>query len=489
MALRRRGPPPAHDRRMAQPAPVRHLGRFPRRGGLRLAPDVVPRRHHGGDRAPGRSGSPHGGHAARPHRVLGRELSERAPTAVGTLLVRSADALRRILWAPGELGVARAFVAGDLDVEGDLFALLRVLRAVTPPDLRQLRLRLRRSRGIAAARRWACSAGRCRPRPRSAGRSGRRHSPVAGRPRREPPLRRRQRLLPARARPDHDLLVRPLHARPTPPSRRPRRPSTSSSAASSASTGHRDAPARRRLRMGLDGHPRRPPARCPGRRRHAQPGAGRRGAAPGGTGRAWPTGSRSACRTTASSTANSSTPSPRSACSSTSAPRKWPRYFETLAGLIRPTGRLLNHAISTPGGSVLGRRSFIGRYVFPDGELIDVAEVVGPCRACRVRGTRRRIPSRALQPHAALLGGQPRGELGRGGRPGRAGPVPHLAAVHGRLGQRVRRRRARRPPGPRRRPRRSGASGMPATRAGWEDSVSGNPVADDPGTGRRISGW
>jgi cyclopropane-fatty-acyl-phospholipid synthase len=52
------------------------------------------------------------------------------------------------------------------------------------------------------------------------------------------------------------------------------------------------------------------------------------------------------------------------------------RYFETLRQLLTPTGRLLNHAISKPGGSVLGRRSFVGRYVFPDGELLDVAEVI-----------------------------------------------------------------------------------------------------------------
>lgn len=47
---------------------------------------------------------------------------------VPTLLVRSPDALRRMLWAPGELGVARAFVAGDVDVEGDLFELVTALR-------------------------------------------------------------------------------------------------------------------------------------------------------------------------------------------------------------------------------------------------------------------------------------------------------------------------------------------------------------------------
>ena len=38
-----------------------------------------------------------------------------------TLVVRSPDALRRIVTAPGELGFGRAYVAGDLDVEGDIF--------------------------------------------------------------------------------------------------------------------------------------------------------------------------------------------------------------------------------------------------------------------------------------------------------------------------------------------------------------------------------
>ncbi len=44
--------------------------------------------------------------------------------------------------------------------------------------------------------------------------------------------------------------------------------------------------------------------------------------------------------------------------------------------LLVPEGRLLNHAISSAGGSRLGTRTFIGRYVFPDGELVDVGEVV-----------------------------------------------------------------------------------------------------------------
>jgi cyclopropane-fatty-acyl-phospholipid synthase len=40
------------------------------------------------------------------------------------IVIRSPDALRRILTAPGELGFARAYVAGDIDVEGDIYAAL-----------------------------------------------------------------------------------------------------------------------------------------------------------------------------------------------------------------------------------------------------------------------------------------------------------------------------------------------------------------------------
>jgi cyclopropane-fatty-acyl-phospholipid synthase len=52
------------------------------------------------------------------------------------------------------------------------------------------------------------------------------------------------------------------------------------------------------------------------------------------------------------------------------------QYFETLYSLLRPGGRLLNHAISEVGGSKLGPRSFFGRYVFPDGELLDLGDSV-----------------------------------------------------------------------------------------------------------------
>ncbi len=56
-------------------------------------------------------------------------------------------------------------------------------------------------------------------------------------------------------------------------------------------------------------------------------------------------------------------------------------YFRVLAGALAPGGRLLNHAISTPNGAQFDRRSFNARYVFPDGELQDVAAVVSAMEA------------------------------------------------------------------------------------------------------------
>jgi cyclopropane-fatty-acyl-phospholipid synthase len=47
-----------------------------------------------------------------------------SPDAAATLVVRSDDALRHIARAPGELGFARAYVSGALDLEGDLWAVL-----------------------------------------------------------------------------------------------------------------------------------------------------------------------------------------------------------------------------------------------------------------------------------------------------------------------------------------------------------------------------
>jgi cyclopropane-fatty-acyl-phospholipid synthase len=54
-----------------------------------------------------------------------------------------------------------------------------------------------------------------------------------------------------------------------------------------------------------------------------------------------------------------------------------PAYVSRLHGLLRPGGRLLNHAISWNAGPTdPDPDSFIPRYVFPDGEMLSLAETV-----------------------------------------------------------------------------------------------------------------
>jgi cyclopropane-fatty-acyl-phospholipid synthase len=55
-----------------------------------------------------------------------------------------------------------------------------------------------------------------------------------------------------------------------------------------------------------------------------------------------------------------------------------PAYTRRLAARLRPQGRLLNHCITRPNEDVppIAKRGFIARYVFPDGEIPGVARVV-----------------------------------------------------------------------------------------------------------------
>jgi len=55
--------------------------------------------------------------------------SEAGVDGAPVLVINNKRALRHIMWKPGELGVARAYVLGDLDVEGDLADGLRVMWA------------------------------------------------------------------------------------------------------------------------------------------------------------------------------------------------------------------------------------------------------------------------------------------------------------------------------------------------------------------------
>jgi cyclopropane-fatty-acyl-phospholipid synthase len=86
-------------------------------------------------------------------RIRAWDGSQAGPPGAPTLVVRNRRALRRILFKPGELGLARAWVAGDLDVEGDLYTALDAMASLVwerGEDDRTLRQALR-DPGVRAA--------------------------------------------------------------------------------------------------------------------------------------------------------------------------------------------------------------------------------------------------------------------------------------------------------------------------------------------------
>lgn len=76
-----------------------------------------------------------------------------------------------------------------------------------------------------------------------------------------------------------------------------------------------------------------------------------------------------------------------------------PGYVAHLRGLLRPGGRLLNHAISwNAGPTAPDPDSFLPRYVFPDGEMISLAEMIGALES----GGLEVLDVEALRRHYAL---------------------------------------------------------------------------------------
>ncbi|HET9078266.1 MAG TPA: cyclopropane-fatty-acyl-phospholipid synthase family protein [Acidimicrobiales bacterium] len=112
---------------------------------------------------------------ALPVRIRAWDGSESGPPDATVVVLRSPDALRYLLWSPGELGLARAYVTGSLDVEGDLeTGLSRVLGAA-----RGGAVKLSPSRVARGVKLMAALGGLGRPLapPRSEARPrGRRHS-------------------------------------------------------------------------------------------------------------------------------------------------------------------------------------------------------------------------------------------------------------------------------------------------------------------------
>lgn len=90
-----------------------------------------------------------------PVRLRAWDGSEAGPPDAPALVVRNRRAVRRLLWKPGELGLARAWVAGDLDIEGDLYTVLGLMAGLVwerGEDARSLAETLRDPEARAAAR-------------------------------------------------------------------------------------------------------------------------------------------------------------------------------------------------------------------------------------------------------------------------------------------------------------------------------------------------
>lgn len=65
-----------------------------------------------------------------PVRIRAWDGSEVGPPGAPAVTLRSRRALRRLVWSPGELGLARAYVAGELEAEGDLYETFTALSSL-----------------------------------------------------------------------------------------------------------------------------------------------------------------------------------------------------------------------------------------------------------------------------------------------------------------------------------------------------------------------
>ena len=297
---------------------------------------------------------------------------------VGTIHVLSANAIRRLLWAPNELGLGRAYVSGDLDVEGNIVAMVEALRDATPKDLKFGPTAAREA--FAAARRIGAIGRPLPPPPEEARLSGWRHS-----------LRRDASAISHHYDVGNDFYRIVLGSSMTYSCARFVSESTTLEDAQAAK---HDLVARK---VGL----------------HERPPEGDERVRLLDVGCGWGSMSIHAAATYGAKVVGITISKEQAerarervkeagvddlveirlqdyremgseqfdAISSIGMAEhvghaKIDQYFECLRKALVPRGRLLNHAISSVGGSKLGRKSFVGRYVFPDGELMDVGDTV-----------------------------------------------------------------------------------------------------------------
>jgi cyclopropane-fatty-acyl-phospholipid synthase len=293
--------------------------------------------------------------------------------APGTAVVRSPNALRRILWSPNELGLARAFVAGDIDVEGDMYGVLRALRESTGT------IRFSGPQAIAAGLSAAARLGAVGPPLKHPDVEVRLSGWLHSKRRDAAAIKHHydisddfyrivlgpamtyscarwepgQTSLEEAQRSKHDLICRKL--------------------------GLRDRPHVRLLDVGCG---------WGSMVLHAAKAYGAKAVAITLS----PAQARSARVRVFDAGALTDVEvrlqdyrdvrgETFDAISSIGmfehvGTKHMPEYFDRLFSLLVPGGRLLNHAISKPGGKKMRGATFINRYVFPDGELIDVGDVV-----------------------------------------------------------------------------------------------------------------
>ncbi|MEV8411699.1 hypothetical protein AB0R12_40105, partial [Streptomyces niveus] len=65
--------------------------------------------------------------ARLPLRLRAWDGSVAGPEDAPVVVLRSRRALRRLIWQPDELGLAQAYITGDLDIDGDLADGLRTV--------------------------------------------------------------------------------------------------------------------------------------------------------------------------------------------------------------------------------------------------------------------------------------------------------------------------------------------------------------------------
>ncbi|MFD0685113.1 class I SAM-dependent methyltransferase [Actinomadura fibrosa] len=98
-----------------------------------------------------------------PIQVRAWDGSSVGPPGAPAFVLRHRRALRRLLWKPGEIGLARAYVAGELDIEGDVFAALDAVQQVMRSGDAPIRLSADDKRDIVRA---AVTLGAVGPEPK-----------------------------------------------------------------------------------------------------------------------------------------------------------------------------------------------------------------------------------------------------------------------------------------------------------------------------------